>query len=222
MLGIIIQARSKSVRLLDKIYLPFGNNGKCMLDVVIARLKPLQMSIFVSVPDNDWKTIKQADKSAVYTFMGSNTTHDNNVLKRILATAQFYNIDEIIRVCADNPCISVEFIRELIGHAVRNPTIDYCTHLTYGIHAMKSQVGFFAEYVKTSALEKLFKDNPTQEELEHVTLGIYNGERDFKCHYIESHISPLFKYSVDEIDDYERVYGLMYDNGIHMKIEDIK
>ncbi len=112
--GIIIQARTGSTRLPNKMILPFYN-GKGILQILLERIKKKynnQYTIILATTTNknDEKIAEIGEKTGVEIYRGS----ENDVLKRFINAALSYNIFGIIRVCADNPLLDVNHIENLI------------------------------------------------------------------------------------------------------------
>ena len=103
-LGIIIQARSNSSRLPNKVVLPFYKN-KGILELIIEKLKNTNYKIFIATTINkDDDVIEQiALKNNLQYFRGS----EKNVLSRFIRIAQENNLKYVLRVCSDNPFINI-------------------------------------------------------------------------------------------------------------------
>ena len=110
--GIIVQARTGSTRLPNKVLLPFYKE-QCILDIILQRLKTLKYPVVVATSShpNDNKIVKAAKKNNVQIFRAS----EENVLERYIDCAIENNFSNIIRVCADNPFIDTYFNRRVSG-----------------------------------------------------------------------------------------------------------
>ncbi|MDB4710952.1 hypothetical protein OAF16_04405, partial [Flavobacteriales bacterium] len=103
--GIIIQARTGSTRLPNKIILPFYKE-KGILELIVERInKYTDIPIVVATTKNpkDDAIVKIASKNGVGCYRGS----ENNVLSRFIETAKKNNFKNIIRICADNPFLDI-------------------------------------------------------------------------------------------------------------------
>lgn len=203
-LSIIIQSRTGSKRLPNKMIMPFYQQ-KTILDVLLERLKPLQKVVPIVLAttcnDNDDKIVGIAEKNNVEVFRGSET----DVLLRFINAAEKYNADRIIRICGDNPFLSKRFLEELIDCTKQTPE-DYVSFVTNdGIPAIKTHFGLWAEYVTLDALCRI--KEMTSESLyhEHVTNYAYMNPGLFSLKFIpiSKHITELkFRLTVDTLDDF--------------------
>jgi spore coat polysaccharide biosynthesis protein SpsF len=117
-----------------------------------------------------------ADKHKISFFSGE----ENNVLQRFIAAADANDIDVVIRVCADNPFIQVDYINSLI-EAFLKEEHDYISFFTKGnVPVIKTHYGFFTEMVKVKALKKIASLTTETFYLEHVTNFIYTHPGNFK------------------------------------------
>ena len=177
--GIVIQARVGSTRLPNKILLPFYD-GLTILELILRRLSSSfpDLPIVIATSTNRENDLIEdlASKMHVKIFRGS----ESDVLNRFINAAEQYQLKYCIRVCADNPFLSMHFIKSLLQSAQTN--IDYLSHqLTdNGIPVIKSHLGLFAEFVRVEALKKVA--NLTTDKLyrEHVTNFVYANKDLFK------------------------------------------
>lgn len=80
---------------------------------------------------------------------------EENVLNRFISCSKYYNFDKIIRVCADNPFIDVDFMDELIRKSSEIDFDYYSFLVNDNLPAIKSHWGIFTEFVSVKALEKV-------------------------------------------------------------------
>ena len=155
---IIIQARTGSKRLPNKVLLPFYKN-KTILDIIIERLSKNKYLIPVCIATtnntaDDVLYDKYKDNSNILCYRGD----ENNVLSRFIDCATHYNKKTIIRVCSDNPLISLKYMESLIDSYIEN-SFDY---ISYSIGdnkcCIKSHIGIFTEIVSLNALEQVVKN----------------------------------------------------------------
>lgn len=203
-LGIIIQARTGSTRLPNKMLVPFYKN-QTILDIILQRIKteiknvPIIVATTNNEKDDELELI--AKKNSVLCFRGSET----DVLKRFVDAARFYNVDSIIRVCADNPFLSMESLKQLINYT-KNKEYEYISFKTSDdIPSIKTHFGFWTEYVTLNALIKV--QQATNESLfhEHVTNYIYTHKDLFSMSFINipTYIEKSkIRLTVDTKDDF--------------------
>lgn len=181
--AIILQARTGSTRLPNKMLTPFVNN-KTLLEFIINRLKSIftneQIIVATSQATEDKKICAIAYHCDVRCFQGD----ENNVLKRFIDTAKFFKIDKIIRVCADNPFISPHHIQVLIDK-IENSHKDYISfQYKDGTPSIKSHAGLFAEATTLKTLERIGELTNDKFYREHVTNFIYENPTLFKIEFV--------------------------------------
>jgi spore coat polysaccharide biosynthesis protein SpsF (cytidylyltransferase family) len=203
-IGIIIQIRTGSTRLPNKVLLPFYGND-LLIDVLLKKFFKLKSTypVIVATTTNSKDDIicDYALKHHLTVFRGS----EDDVLKRFIDAADFHKIDTIIRVCGDNPFLSIEFIENLIKEFQKNDNFDYVSYRNkMGIPTIRTHYGFFAELVKLSTLKKVIEQ--TEETLyhEHVTNYIYNYKQKFKIHLLDIPFeeNEKVRLTVDTLDDF--------------------
>ena len=121
------------------------------------------------------------NENDVLTYRGS----ENDVLKRFIKSAEKYKIDSIIRICSDNPFLSVKFLHKLIESW--EPGMDYLSfRLSDGTPSILTHYGFWAEMVSLKALQKTNKLlDSSDKNREHVTSYIYKNPVLFNVNFIE-------------------------------------
>ena len=146
--GIIIQARMTSTRLPGKVLMDIG--GKPLLEFIIKRLEDMNddidLLVATTTDKKDEKIIELCDSINVPFYRGS----IENVLKRYIECAREFNIDVIVRVCADCPFIDPNGINELIIAYNKNFHAD----LVHNKHRNGYPLGTGAELVTLASLEK--------------------------------------------------------------------
>ena len=155
--GIIVQARTGSTRLPNKVLLPF-HEGKGILELMIAKISnnsKLPIVIATSNNSSDENIIQLAKKCNVEFFVGS----EKNVLKRFIDAAEHFNFSSIVRVCSDNPFLDMSDLNILSNE---NDAYDYSCFSINGNPSILSHVGFWAEKVSLKALKKIQKMSQIQ------------------------------------------------------------
>ncbi len=181
---IIIQARTGSTRLPQKMILPFYENEgifSLLLKKLTSAFDKKDIILATSSNPNNDILVEIAEKYGVNYFRGS----ENDVLQRFIDAAKEFDAENIIRVCADNPFLDVFYI-ELLLEKFENFNCDYLSYVTSdGTPSIKTHYGFWAEAVKLSALEKVRE--LTNENLyhEHVTNFIYANRDIFDVNFFE-------------------------------------
>lgn len=201
-----IQARTGSSRLPNKVLLDFDSKN-CILDIIIDKLKkkfadfPLYICTSTSSGDDDIE--KFCKKKNVDFFRGS----ENNVLKRFVDAATVNQVDVVIRICADNPFLDLDFLTELLDYYYKYPASDYWSFKNdKNIPVIKTHFGFFAEVVTVNALKKVYKATTDKLFLEHVTNYIYsNNEFDCRLKSLPSFLSKRndLRFTIDDEEDFK-------------------
>lgn len=177
--AIVIQARTGSSRLPEKMILPFIENIG-VFEIVVKRIadryknEPVYLATTSNI--NDDVLVGIAQKYGLNVYRGS----EDNVLSRFTGISEKHNYDSLIRVCADNPFLETEHIGKLIEEGRKNPDVDYISFaFPDGTPTIKSHLGLFTEYVKSSALKRV--EDCTEEKLylEHVTNYVYSHNDSF-------------------------------------------
>lgn len=205
-LCIIIQARTGSTRLPHKMLMHFYRE-KTILDLLLIRIKDnlrINLPIIVATSDNeqDLEIVKIAKRNDVYVFQGN----ENDVLDRFIEAAKSVEADSCIRICADNPFLSMAFLNQLLEY-VENNECDYASFMTdNGIPSIKTHYGLWTEFITLNALKRI--SHMTDEKLyhEHVTNYAYEHRDLFRCVFlpIENDILKYeFRLTVDTIEDFE-------------------
>ncbi len=182
--GIIIQARQGSTRFPGKVLKDFYND-QSILEVLINKFKKSHKNlplILVTTQNKEDDAIEQLGKKHnVPVYRGST----ENVLSRFIEAAEKHNIDNIIRVCADNPFLDTRHLDYLIRELEKG-NYDYVSYQTPdGTPSIQSHLGLFTEAVRLEALKKVAEKTKNPLYLEHVTNYIYQYPEEFKVNLLE-------------------------------------
>lgn len=202
--GIIIQARVKAHRLPSKLLLPFYKD-LTVLDLIITRLLTFTSKLNNKIPiilatstnPADTELIRFAEKYKINWFRGD----ENNVLKRYVDCCDQYDIDHIIRICADNPFFSTNYLQTLLSFIVtslynKNTQYDYVSFtLDNKLPSIKEHIGIFAEYTTLSSLKSVLYSTTKAHYLEHVTNYLYTHPHNYKVYLI--YFSNFSDYQLD-------------------------
>ncbi len=182
-LGIILQARTGSIRMPEKVILPFYE-GKSILDLLIEKVQKLVVTavLATTVNPSDDRICELATKHNFPVFRGS----ENDVLDRFIQAARENKFDKIIRVCADNPFLDLAGMKTLI-ETFEKSDADYLSFQLAGNKpSILTHFGFWTEAVRLDALEKA--QQLTNEKLyhEHVTNYVYGNPEIFDVQFIQA------------------------------------
>ncbi|MFO8061358.1 MAG: hypothetical protein R6U31_00355 [bacterium] len=208
---IVIQARVTSSRLPGKTVERIGS--KTVLEWTadacsgVIGDKPV-----IAIPDTEPNDILEEMYASQYDiYRGS----ENDVMKRLIRSAKQYDADYILRVCADNPFIQRQFLKELNRYALEDK-YDYISFYDGNTNCITKPYGFFGEAFRVNAAEKLYP-NTDDFEREHVTPVFYNNPEarnvSIKRITVPESISTrqYLRFTLDNDFDLE-LYRLIYSN----------
>lgn len=223
-IGVIVQARTSSTRLPGKVLmeLPYGS-GVTVLQQVIRRLKRSKrlgdIIIATTTDEADGEIVKLAEKENVRWFRGS--THD--VLARYYFAAKESDLDIVVRVTSDCPCIDSEIVDFLVEKHLK-AGVDYTFN---GLPATYPR-GLDAEILKFSALEESYKKAEKDFDREHVSPYIYKtNPKAFRIQTLKAPANltdPEIRVTIDTQEDYTLlciVFDYLYSKNEFFGTEDI-
>jgi len=217
----IIQARTTSSRLPNKVLLPLPYGSKTSaLEQMVRRLQKCRMIdnivIATTINDADAPIVKLCKKMHVSCFRGD----ENNVLARYYFAAKADNADIVIRMTSDCPCIDPIIADKTIKLHLKYK-YDYTT-------SGKLPVGMHVEAFSFNVLEEAFRRSTKEYEREHVTPYIYSSHPErFKIgalrhpHYLQR---PDIRVTLDTQEDYALlclIYDKLYDKNDPFSLKDI-
>lgn len=207
-IGAIIQARLGSTRLPNKVLLPLPFNGELsILEQVLLRADKSNKfnTIIVATSDNTTDNVLADFLQRKHTafFRGS----EEDVLSRFYEAATEHELDVIVRLTADNPCLDPNTIADTIDQHILLKN-DYTR--TTGL-----PIGMNIEVMSYQALKTAFEEAKDKHDREHVTSYLYANPEKFKIHFqpysFENEAFSNFRLTVDYPSDYAMV-NLIFDN----------
>lgn len=223
---IIVQARTGSTRLPSKMVLPFFE-GKGILELLLLRMKRANLGddvIVATTTDSRDDVICDTTKNAgVEYYRGS----EADVLDRFVQAAKSHKVSKVIRVCADNPFLDIQALKNLmaLGRDSEMDYISYCT--TDKLPTIKTHYGFWAEYVTVKALEKVAERTDENIYHEHVTNYIYTHPDLFGIKLIPIPTSlehRKIRLTIDTLTDFQMqqtIYKAVFSENPDFQIADI-
>jgi len=224
-IAIIIQARTGSTRLPNKMIMPFAD-GKTILEIIIERLKmfvdlPIILATTTNKADNALEDV--ANKLQVVCFRGS----ESNVLNRFIAAASFAGTQKIIRVCADNPFLNALAMNELVLVASQS-SADYVGFRINDKPSIKTHFGFWGEYVTLDALKRVATITTQPLYLEHVTNYLYEHPEIFDIEWIKTPEAVVdredIRLTIDTMTDFTNantIYDEVYKSSINPTLAEV-
>lgn len=192
-IGIIIQARLGSTRLPKKILKPF-HEDKCILDIILDKMHQAEGGKVIVATTTDTSNdvlVKYLEQRDELVFRGS----ENDVLDRFIHAAKQFDVDGIVRICSDNPFLDIEGIKTLITKAEQTQA-DYIGFKINNMPSIKTHFGFWGEFARLSALEKVAATTDDRQAHEHVTIHLYTHPEEYLCEWIDC---PDFLQGRDDI-----------------------
>lgn len=214
----ILQARTSSTRLPNKVLLPILN--KAMLVHQIERVKRSKkidkLVVATSLDSSDDQLERLCTEIDVDCFRGSLS----DVLDRFYQTAISYNPQHIVRLTGDCPLTDHYIIDDVINHHLMTEA-DYTSNFT----PPSFPDGIDVEVIKFSVLEHAWKNAVLKSEREHVTPFIRREDQTFKLENLKNNedLSEL-RWTVDEPEDFnfvEIVYKELYEDNKDFLMNDI-
>ena len=227
MFYLIVQARSGSTRMPNKILMPFYKE-KSILDLLVEKLKQVENAkviVATTINPNCDAIENVAHNHGVDCFRGL----EDDVLQRFIDAAEANNAEKLIRVCSDNPFLELASIKKLVD-AVSSykKNLDYMSFNINGIPSIKTHYGFWTEYVTLDALKRV--KNLTDEKLyhEHVTNYIYSNPDKFRIDWIDGpdiiKTHPDIRLTIDTQDDFrvaQQIYADLCGNNPYPTIDEV-
>lgn len=169
----IIEARSNSTRLPNKVLLKI--NKKTVLEHLVNKIKKSKNlnEIIIATTTNkiDDAIVKIAKKLKVKFFRGE----ENNVLKRVIDTSNFFKVDTIVRITSDCPLVDINLVDQFIN-IFNNNNVD----LVGNVKVRSYPDGMDIEIINSKSLKKSYKFAQSSYLREHTCLTIYKKKNLFK------------------------------------------
>lgn len=179
--AIIVQARLGSTRLPGKMKKTFARE-KSLLEVVIDQLKKTELPIIIATSnnsENDW-IASISEQNGCYVYRGE----ENDVLQRFIGAAKEFNVERIIRVCADNPFILPEKLLQLANELNKGDEDYVAFAFEDGLPTIKSHIGLFGEGCSLRGLEIIKNQTNQSFYCEHVTNYFYDNPDGFSIRFL--------------------------------------
>ena len=208
--GAIIEARMCSTRLPGKSLIDL--NGEPLIKRVIDRVscskKLNKIVVATSVNNKDDVLERYVRSCGIEVYRGS----EENVLERVLFTAEHYSIENIVELHGDNPFLDPYIIDESIA-SYENSGCDYISNTLERTFPIGLRVQVFPTILLRQIYEK--EDDPVVNE--HVTPYFYENPDLFhlKNLYAPKELNhPEIRLTVDTLEDLDfvrRIYKVLID-----------
>ncbi len=215
----IIQARTGSTRLPNKVFLDLAGNP--LIWHVVERLKSSKyltdIVLATTNKEEDDKLERWANLCGVKVFRGS----ENNVLDRFYNTAKKHKADIIVRITADDPFNDSIIMDNVIEILLTNEKIDFA----YNNKPASFPEGLDIEVFRFDALERAYNNSLDLFEQEHVTQYFHRNLNLFKMvNYSHSENLSYLRWTIDTLSDYQMasiVYEKLYQPNNIFKFQEI-
>jgi len=218
--AIMVQARTGSQRLPNKVLLPLKN--KPLILHVLERLKECQWAdaviLVTTQGPEDRALIDLAEKQGFPVFAGS----ERDVLDRYYQAAKHFRAKNIVRCTGDCPVLDPEVTDKVIRcHFEKNP--DYTSNAVIRSYPR----GYDTEIMTFSALETAANEAQEAYQREHVTPFIFEQKDRFKIEHViagPKYYWPGLRLTVDTESDYElmkQVFDALYDKHPHFSLDEV-
>lgn len=221
-IGAIIQARTSSSRLPRKVLkpLPFDSDI-CVLQQVIRRVSKSKLIdeviVATSNHEEDKEIVNVAKKENKNYYCGSLS----NVLERYYNAANQNNLDVVVRITSDCPCMDGDVIDKIVQ-----------SHLDLGADYTSNSLtesfprGIDVEVINFEVLKRAYSEASQGYEKEHVTPFIYKSHpNEFKINnYIDDEDNSNIRITLDTPQDYALlccVYDNLYEENNFFTLDDI-
>ena len=221
-IGAVIQARTSSTRFPKKVLKPLPYGGDvCVLQQDIRRVKKSQLldEVIIATTTNpeDDEIVEVAVKEDTPYFRGSL----DNVLERYYGAAVEYNLDVIVRITSDCPCVDWTVIDDII-----QSHLDSGADYTSNTLQESFPRGIDCEVFNFDVLKEAFENAAEKYEKEHVTPYIYKTNPDkFKLNdFVSSKNCSDIRITLDTPQDYALlcvIYDNLYENNNFFTLNDI-
>jgi len=187
--------------------MPLGRSTVLGFQVELLRRygERLQCVVATTWERSDDDLVQYCIANGISVFQGSSL----NVFQRILECAGYYEFKSVVRLTGDNPCIDCGVLKECIAeHRQYGPDLT-TTRKIHGDGAIERYVkkGQSIDILKVSSMHKLDKRPLNEYQAEHVIPAFFSRNCDIR--YVRRETGAGESLSIDTVDDYERVKGLI-------------
>ncbi|MEZ4888866.1 MAG: glycosyltransferase family protein [Chitinophagales bacterium] len=220
----IIQARSTSSRLPNKVLLPLPFNGQTtVLEQVVRRARCSkrldEVLIATTINASDDAIVELCEQKGIPYFRGS----EENVLERYYLAAKSIGTDYVVRITSDCPCMDAEVIDRVIDNHFETKA-DFTSNATERTFPYGIDLSIFS----FKMLEEAYQNAQHRYEKEHVTTYFYKTRPDkFRLNVVKATkdtYAPDIRVTLDTQEDYTLlciVYDYLYSNNPFFDIHDI-
>ena len=217
----IIQARTGSTRLPNKIFLEL--EGRVVLGWDIERLTESKLinKIVIATPDSPENDVIENYVKENYPDTGIYRGSENDVLDRYFRAAKKYHADIVIRITSDCPLIDAEVVDKVI-RVFLDSEVDYASNV---LGKRTYPRGLDTEVFSFANLERIWKEAKGKDDREHVTLYLRKHPEIFTTAGVANNKDySAYRLTLDEQADYDLIkiiYQKLLPKNKYFKLEDI-
>ena len=203
----IIQARMTSSRLPGKVLMDLA--GKPALQRMIERLRESNqlndIIVATTINKTDDPIVELCEKLNCNYFRGN----EDDVLDRVLKTAQNFNVDVIVETTGDCPLIYWQHIDHLVGLHMKNDA-----DLTTNILTRSFPRGYDLRIVDTKTLERVQLEVDNDIDKQHVLTWMYLNSKGKHNYKVQNWKAPMGQFrpdievTLDTPEDYQLINTL--------------
>lgn len=219
----VIQARTSSNRLPNKIFLPLANKPLLyrMYERVAASKLKHTIVIATTTDKSDDKVEELCKEYQLNCYRG----HQTDLLDRHYQAAKLFNADAVVKIPSDCPLIDTKVIDKVLDFYMKNPfSYDYVSNL----HPATYPDGNDVEIFSMKALEDAWRNAKKDLEREHTTPYFWENPDKFRIENVtwESGLdySMSHRFTIDYVEDYnfiKTVYDELYSVNNIFTLQDI-
>jgi len=220
---IVVQARTGSSRLPNKIFLPLSGEPLLvrMMERVMAAKTAAMVVVATSDEEEDDEVEELCEDYGYNCFRGSL----ENLLERHYLAGLEYKADVVVKIPSDCPLIDPEVIDKVISYYIQNKNkFDYVSNL----HPPTYPDGNDVEVIPMPVLKITYENALMNMELEHTTPYIWERPDEFRLGNVtwETGLdySMTYRFTIDYKEDYEfikAVYDELYEENNLFGLNDI-
>ncbi len=200
-LKVFIQARMSSNRLPKKVLMDF--NGTSIIRNVVDSAGLDNAVVLTSIERSDDPLVDYLKTEGIEHFRGSL----NDVFGRFCDAINYYNIDWVMRICADSPLIPPLLLQSMAE--IDRSNADIVTN----VFPRSFPKGHSVEIIRAKTMLEVAQDQLSDSDKEHVTSYFYRNIDKFKIISVTqpkdmSHIDM----AVDTREDYDRLLHMSKDH----------
>jgi len=218
----IIQARTGSTRLPNKIFLDLQGNS--VLSHVIQRVSKSSLlnKIIIASPDSSSNDCIENFVNNNFPDVGIFRGSENDVLDRYYKAAVKYNADVVVRITSDCPLMDSQVIDSIIQRYLSRD-YDYVSNV---LGKRTFPRGMDVEVFSMSILKKMWQEAKESDDREHVTLYVRKNPEYFKtCNVEKENDTSDLRITLDQDEDYiliKKIYKELYPKNKNFGLKEIE